>query len=227
MIVGSGMLARAFEPLAGRTDVLVHAAGVSNSRCTDPAAFERERFAVERSLGEAKDADRLLYFSTCSVDDPVDGMSPYARHKLAMEKIVARHPGHVVVRLPQVVGHTSNPHTLVNYLRDRIVSGERFVVWGGARRNLIDCDDVRAIVLALLDAGASGTAVNVANPEDHAVLEIVRALERATGRRASYEAVERGGGHAIDIGAIRPLIASSGVRFGPGYLDRVIGKYYA
>ncbi|MFO1305827.1 MAG: NAD-dependent epimerase/dehydratase family protein [Burkholderiales bacterium] len=227
MIVGSGMLARAFEPLAGRTDVLVHAAGVSNSRCTDAGAFERERRAVERSLELGKRADRLLYFSTCSVDDPVDGTTPYARHKLAMEALVARHPGHVIVRLPQVVGDTPNPHTLINYLRDRIVSGERFAVWGGARRNLIDCDDVRAIVLALLDSGASGIVANVANPEDYAVRDIVEALERATGRRASYDVVDRGGGHAIDISLIRPLIASSGVAFGPGYLDRVIGKYYA
>ena len=50
MIVGTGMLATAFAPLAARHDLLVHAAGVSNSRCTDTAAFERERMAVSRSL---------------------------------------------------------------------------------------------------------------------------------------------------------------------------------
>ena len=95
--------------------------------------------------------------------------------------MVSQHAGHVIVRLPQVVGVTPNPHTLVNYLRDRIVRGERFDVWRNARRNLIDADDVRAIVMALLESGVRSAIVNVANPLDYAVLDIVYALERAVG----------------------------------------------
>jgi nucleoside-diphosphate-sugar epimerase len=227
MIVGTGMLATAFAPLAARPDVLVHAAGVSNSRCTDAGAFERERQRVRESLDAARACDRLVYFSTCSVDDPVDGETAYVRHKLEMEALVSRHPGHVIVRLPQVVGATSNPHTLVNFLHDRIVRGERFDVWRNARRNLIDADDARAIVLALLDAGAGGTTVNVANPSDYRVLDIVHALERVTGRTARYDLVDRAGGHPIDIEAIRPLLRRAGVEFGPRYLDEIVEKYYA
>jgi len=227
MIVGNGMLATAFAPLAARHDVLVHAAGVSNSRCTDTAAFERERVAVSRSLESGRACERLLHFSTCSIDDPVDGDTPYVRHKLAMEAMVSQHAGHVIVRLPQVVGVTPNPHTLVNYLRDRIVRGERFDVWRNARRNLIDADDVRAIVMALLESGVRSAIVNVANPSDYAVLDIVYALERALGQRATFDLVERAGGHRIDVDAIRPLMSRAGVRFEPDYLERLIRKYYA
>jgi nucleoside-diphosphate-sugar epimerase len=227
MIVGTGMLATAFASLAARPDVLVHAAGVSNSRCADIAAFERERAAVSRSIEAGRACDRLLYFSTCSIDDPVDGDTPYVRHKLAMEALVSQHAGHVIVRLPQVVGATPNPHTLVNFLRDRIVRGERFDVWRSARRNLIDVDDVRAIVTTLLESGVRSTIVNVANPSDYAVLDIVNALERATGRQGRYDLVDRAGGHPIDVDAIRPLMGRAGVRFEPDYLERLIRKYYA
>lgn len=221
-------MARAFagEPTAG-DDVVVHAAGVSNSQCADPREFERESDALRRTLREAREARHLVYFSTCSVLDPAAAATPYARHKLSMEERVRSHPGHLILRLPQVAGRTPNPHTLLNYLYARISRGERFAVWQDARRNVIDVEDVRALGLALIEAGTRGATLNVAAPHSHAMPEIVQVMERVIGGHAVFDVIERGADYPIDVGPVQHLYAACGITFGPGYLERVVRKYYA
>jgi dTDP-4-dehydrorhamnose reductase len=228
MIIGRGMLATAFRVIAvARPGLVVHAAGVSNSRCEDPREFERERRALEQTIAAARDADCLAYFSTCSVDDPASRESAYVCHKLAMESLVRGHPRHLIVRLPQVVGRTPNPHTLLNFLRARIVRGERFAVWGLARRNVIDCEDVATLAAGAIDAGLRGRTLNIASTRDHSLIEIVQAIERVTDGHAVYDVIPRGGTYAIDVDPIRPFIAAAGIRFDQAYLENVLRKYYA
>jgi nucleoside-diphosphate-sugar epimerase len=228
MIVGRGLLASAFAPIAReRPGLVVHAAGVSNSACEDAREFARERLAVEGTLAAASSADCMIYFSTCSVSDPASRDTGYVRHKLAMESLVRTHARHLILRLPQVAGRTPNPHTLLNYLYARVVRGERFAVWGRARRNVIDCDDVATIARAAIDEGIHGATLDVASPQDHSLPEIVATLERVTHGHAVYDLVDRGAAYPIDVAPIAPLVAATGVRFDEGYLERVLRKYYA
>ena len=68
MIVGHGLLARAFATFVDDEGTLIYAAGVSNSLETDPTAFARERHTLEAA--RAAHPNRLLvYFGTCSADD--------------------------------------------------------------------------------------------------------------------------------------------------------------
>jgi nucleoside-diphosphate-sugar epimerase len=227
VIVGSGLMARAFRGRAtDRTDVVVHAAGVSNSQCTDSREFERERLLLHKTISDARGAECLVYFSTCSVVDPTSENAPYVRHKLRMEAEVRAHPRHLILRLPQVAGRTPNPHTLLNYLHARIARGERFSIWGGARRNIIDCDDARALGFQLIEGDVRGETVNVACTHDHSLVEIVETLERATGGHAVYDVLDRGAPYPIDVARTQPFFSAAGVSFDSGYLERVIRKYY-
>jgi nucleoside-diphosphate-sugar epimerase len=236
MIVGSGLMARVFRSAfeVGRNDVMVYAAGVSNSACTDTREFAREHARLSQALATAQKVETFIYFSTCSVADPEAVGTPYVRHKLAMEEMVRRHSGHLVLRLPQVVGRTPNPHTLLNYLYARISRGERFVIWGRARRNIIDVEDVAMIVKFLVqgrgDAGGGGKVLGetipVANARDYALAEIVQTLERVTGKRAIFDVAAKGGAYHVDIARIEPLLGMAGVTFDEAYLERVARKYY-
>lgn len=228
MIIGSGLLARAFSPaFSQRGDVCVYAAGVSNSSCTDEQEFARERERLSAALQQAKMADVFVYFGTCSVADPEAQQTPYVKHKLAMETLVAQHPRRLILRLPQVAGRTPNPHTLLNYLYARISRSESFQLWRNARRNIIDVDDVAAVAKRLIaDPADRNVTLNIANPVSYPMPDIVRAMEKATGKRAVCEIVERGSGYAIDVAPILPLLDDAGVKFGPGYLERVLDKYY-
>ena len=227
MIIGSGMMSRSFAGTLGEEPgVVVYGAGVSNSRCTDQREFERERTRLAAALDAHADADRFLYFSTCSIDDRELRDSDYVCHKLRMEEMVRRHRAHLVFRLPQVAGRTPNPNTLLNYLYARIVRAERFVVWTRARRNIIDVEDVRRLALAFVDSGRRGATINLANEADAGMPEIVRTFERVTDSRAVYDEVERGGSYRIDVSDQRSLLRKAGVEFHPGYLEQVLRKYY-
>lgn len=228
MIIGSGLLAQAFSPeFSQREDVCIYAAGVSNSGCRDGQEFERERLRLGAALLQAGHVDAFIYFSTCSIDDPEARDTPYVQHKLAMERLVAAHPRHLILRLPQVAGRTPNPHTLLNFLYGRISRSEAFPLWSNARRNIIDVDDVVAIVGCLIaDRSARNLVFNIANPVSYAMPDIVAAMERVIGKRAIYNVEPRGAEYPIDIRALLPLLDQAAVKFGDDYLERVLEKYY-
>jgi nucleoside-diphosphate-sugar epimerase len=228
MIIGSGLLAKAFsEPFSQSQAVSIYAAGVSNSACTDPLEFARERTRLRESLQQAGHVDAFVYFGTCSVSDPEAKGTSYVQHKLAMEQLVAAHPRHLILRLPQVAGRTPNPHTLLNYLFARISRSEKFCLWRNALRNIIDVADIATIANHLIsDPAMRNKMLNIANPVNYKMINIVNALESAVGKRAIYEIVERGSGCSIDIDPVRLLMNNAGIQFGVGYLERVIHRYY-
>lgn len=219
-------MATAFAPRFASDEALtVFASGVSNSRETRPGEFERERALLQRTL---QAVPALMYFSTCSIHDPELSRSPYVLHKLAMEQLIQQAgPQHAIVRLPQVVGPSTNPHTLTNYLYRQISKGEKFQVWLQARRNLIDVADIVAIVSQLVANGqTAGATFNVACPFSVPVLDIVRAFEAQLGMAAVYDAVIAGADYPIDTTLAQAAAAQIGLVFDHQYLEKLVRKYY-
>ncbi len=152
MIVGSGLIARAFaNKFKYRKDVCIYAAGVSNSACKIQSEFFREKERLSSALDTTDQVVSFVYFGTCSVADTEAQQTQYVQHKLEMEQLVAQRPGHIILRLPQVAGKSPNPHTLLNYLHARIARSEAFSVWRNAYRNIIDIDDVATLAGLLID----------------------------------------------------------------------------
>jgi len=228
MIVGSGLIARAFASRETSLDATcVYAAGVSNSGCSDASEFARERERIAATLAATPAATRFVYFSTCSIDDPWSVGSAYVAHKAAMEMLVRGHDNHLIVRLPQIAGRTANPHTLLNHLYARICRSERFNLWRDAHRNIIDVDDAVAITVDLIvTEGVRAETLNVANPRNFSIGEIVVAFERVTSHRAIYNVVERGGPFAIAVDRIAASIQRCNIAFDDEYLHRTLAKYY-
>jgi nucleoside-diphosphate-sugar epimerase len=228
MIVGTGLIARAF---AAHRDALVgacvYAAGVSNSSCKDPREFEREKARVLAAMEDSAADNLFLYFSTCSIDDPAEQSSAYVLHKLAMERLVAERRRHLIFRLPQLAGTTPNPHTLLNYLYARIVRSERFAIWNGASRNIIDVDDVARIATDLVTTErACGEIINVASTGNTSIFHIVKAMEAVLGHPAMFDIIDRGSGYAIATERIQASLHRCGISFSGDYLYRTIQKYY-
>jgi nucleoside-diphosphate-sugar epimerase len=225
MIVGQGLIANAFrDDYETAPGVVVYASGVSNSRETRAEEFVRERRLLEQFVaGQAV----LVYFSTCSVHDDELLASAYVRHKKEMEALVARAGRFAIFRLPQVVGRTRNPNTLTNYLHGKVASGEHFQVWGRARRNLIDVDDVVRIVRFLLQDGwAEGKTIELASPFYTSIPELVRAFELVLGRTANFTTTDAGGAYPIDTSVAVAAARQCGVRFDGTYVRRLVEKYY-
>lgn len=226
MIVGKGLLARAFEPYFGRDPhVVVFASGVSNSLETRPSEFERERSLLQGPLNSG--ARRFIYFGSCGVTGSESELMPYMQHKQSMEALVRSIPGGLVLRLPQVVGKTDNPHTLTNFLRDRITSGLHFTVWSRAERNLVDIDDIVRIGVRLAaESNNTITMASIAATNSLPMPEIVKIFESVLGKRANFSVVEKGEPMRIDTTLVKTVCAELGIGLGDGYIERVIRKYY-
>jgi nucleoside-diphosphate-sugar epimerase len=221
------MLARAFEPHFGSNDeVVVFASGVSNSLETRSSEFAREEALLRAWL--ATGPGRLVYFGSCGVTAPQASLTPYMRHKQRMESIALSRAGSLVVRLPQVVGPSGNPHTLTNFIRDRIVSGEHFTVWANAERNLIDiCDIVGIATVLIREGGENPRVIPIAARKPLLMPQIVAIFERVLGRPADCSIIAAGAPMDIDTAVADSVASRLGIDLGDGYVERVIRKYYA
>lgn len=220
------MLAGAFSSYEKVENVVVLAAGVSNSNETSHRAFGRERRLVEQTLAGLGNK-LLVYFSTCSVYDPDAIARPYVQHKLNIEKTVSGNAAnYLVFRLPQVVGNTSNPETLTNYLYNKVVSQQHFDIWKKAYRCVIDIDDVARIAAYIINNGTfRNKVVNIAQ-RPYLVTDILRTLERILGKEAVCTCKMKGCRYDIETNDISQILKELNIEFGPDYLFRVLSKYY-
>ena len=102
MIIGSGMLAKAFNIYKADHDLLIFASGVANSQEENRATFQREADLLATAVNQNL---KLVYFSTCSIDDRAVNFSPYVQHKIKMEELIQNEcKQFFILRLPQVVG---------------------------------------------------------------------------------------------------------------------------
>lgn len=210
MIVGSGLIASA---MSDRPGVIQYAAGVSNSGCTNADEFKRDK---DRLWATMKRSGLFVYFSTCSTAD-----RPYVTHKRDCETMVLERGDSIICRLPIVAGATTNPHTLLNLLKDRITRSEAFDLWPDARRNVIDVIDIRTIVQWLI-GNARDETVNVAAPMDYSMREIVAAFEQLIGKPAKVRLHEGGSVEKLDVSRI----ADVPIHWGDTYLQDVLWKRY-
>ncbi|MDL5366163.1 hypothetical protein QSH18_11150 [Xanthomonas sp. NCPPB 2654] len=226
MIVGNGLLASAFEQKAIEAlGATIFASGVSNSNEVDPAAYAREKKLLCEHLKLARGT--FVYFSTCSIADPDRGVGAYARHKKLMEEEVATRDDYLILRLPQVVGHTANPNTLTNFLASRIAEGVKIPLWSGAIRCLVDVEHVAAITLELLRQPRPMRVLgDIAPPEVVTMPELIDMLESVMGVRTQRELIDRGGGSRPDPELMLSLSHRLGLDISTGYTARLLRKYY-
>ncbi|MBU3556838.1 NAD-dependent epimerase [Polynucleobacter sp. Ross1-W9] len=227
MIIGSGFLAQNFKSYKDDESILIFASGVSNSKETNFAAFEREKELLKESIETHKNK-KLIYFGTCSVSDPSEVNSLYVKHKLEMEKLISKSGcEYLAFRLPQLVGKNSNPHTLTNYIYSCINKNICFDLWGRSERNILDIDTVKCIVDYCINKNIyKNSAINIACPFNTRTIEIVRIFEKILGKSANYNLIDRGDSYGIDISNISHVMKILNMEFHDSYLESVLKKYY-
>lgn len=118
MIIGNGDIASALQD---KEDLLFFASGVSNSQEARESEYKRE---VDLLLNQDKNA-HLVYFSSLAV---FYSDSRYAEHKKFMEKLVKENfKIWTILRLGNITWGT-NPHTLINYLREEKRKGKELKI---------------------------------------------------------------------------------------------------
>jgi hypothetical protein len=226
MIVGNGLIAKAFhENYANNDDVLIFASGVSNSSNTDPNEFLREKTLLESFLSEQK---KIIYFSTCSIEDPSVADSPYILHKLEMEKLIKSADDYLIFRLTQPAGKTDNPNTLLNYLCEHIKSKKIFNAYSKAVRNIIDIADVKKIASHIIETRlVENDIVNITSPIYLNMFEIIEILEKVLNKKANFKLEIKGNAWQVDSQIALDISKKLDINYGDNYVFRTIKKYYA
>lgn len=219
-------MARAFSAFRDSADVVIFASGVSNSLETDPAAFNRERELLKRLRKDSPGA-LLVYFGTCSVNDPEQRDTPYVRHKLEMEAMLAASgEAWLVLRIPLAIGRNPRSRTLAQFLHDCIARGQPFEVWEGAQRYPVDVDDLFRIGSRLISDRAMWTRrINVAL-RPFPVHEFVRIMEKIVGKKANFTLVPKGRKFELDRPEVMQLARELDLDLSERYLERVLRKYF-
>jgi nucleoside-diphosphate-sugar epimerase len=229
MVIGNGFVANAFSHFSKYDNCLVFASGVSNSANKDERAFARERLLLRDTLKKIK-AQTFVYFSTCSIYDLSLKDSPYVQHKLAMEELVASmHDRYHIFRVSNLAGKTNNPHTVLNFFVQHILSGELFYVWKNAARNIIDAEDAVSICKHLVKEGLYvNEIVNIANFYNYPILFLVDCIERMLSTKGNYEITDTRTASIpqIDTTVIKPFVEQLNISFEENYLQKVLCKYY-
>lgn len=226
VIIGNGLIARAFVWLASDKKILVFASGVSNSNEENPLLFNQERQLLIDAVNNFPNRT-VIYFGSCSIYDPSLSHKPYVKHKKDMEILLSEiAPSYHVFRLPLVVGKSDNPNTLTNYLYLNIINGISFNVWKHAKRYLIDVDDIYDIVEQIIKNNfTENEAIDIAFNQ-YSVIDIIQMLEKITHKKALYTIVDKGVPYPIDTSKIESLLPDIRPICDETYLEKILQKYY-
>ena len=116
------MVAGALKDISGWEEDILFSSGVSNSGELASSAFLKETNLVESFIHKLSPDSSFVYFSTTSIFDTSKLSNPYIIHKLSIEKLLKEsNINFLIVRLPNLVGFSTNPHTLTNYFADSFI----------------------------------------------------------------------------------------------------------
>lgn len=238
IIVGRGMIAKSMDKIADKhCDVTVYAAGVSKSSCFEQSEYDRDWFLLSGVLKECIDNNhKLVYFSSggaiygdceCirSENSALFPISLYGRHKLLCESLIINSGvRYLIIRLPNVVGSTSNDTQLVPFLLKQLYSG-RVNIFREAERDLIDIDDVVSILDQLLEKAPDKSLVfNIASGYSIPVIDIFLEMQKILGISATVCMMNGGTKQKFDISKLGNLISISRL-FSDSYFKNVLKKY--
>lgn len=228
MVVGKGLIGKAFDDYSNIDNVLIYCSGVSNSTSVSMIEYQRELELLKENTRVHPDKT-LVYFSTCSIYDPTLTQSTYVNHKRSIEEYIQKHvKQYNIFRLSNLVGTTTNKFTLINYLINAILHQIPIEIWQHAYRNLIDVDDVHSIVKYVLDHCLyTNQIINIANIKSYKILDIVNTIEKFVGKKGIYKIVDKGSDFIIPLSDILPVYQKMGIQFEENYLSDMLIKYYS
>ncbi len=185
MIVGNGLIASAFSNAGFHsTHHVIFASGVSNSSEINPASYERELLLLEKYLAQNT---TFVYFSTTSIFDPTKQGSIYILHKKAVENLIRKEAkSFIIVRLPILLGRTSNPYTLINYLVNAILSKRQIQLHRNACRHFLDVDDLPGLLFPFFENNHAQLHLNILGSEKTTIPDLILEMEKILSAKGLY-----------------------------------------
>ena len=225
MVIGNGLLAKAFKKYEDNEQVLIFASGVSNSKENNPDSFKREI-----DLMKSMDRDKtIVYFSTCSVYDFQVQNTEYVKHKYLMETIASSYfRKSIIFRLPTVVGKTDNNNTFFNFFKKQIESNIPLRLTEGTTRYLIDIDDLSNILPHIIDRHIEedkSCKMNIAFDNKLEVVDLVNMMMEILNKRVPVSFDSGGFSYEIKNSDFKEHLQSINYLEPENYTYKLLKKY--
>lgn len=226
MVIGNGMMAKAFDEFVNDDSIIVFASGVSNSKETDLTAYQKEFSMLFNLKGTSA---TLIYFSSCSIFDSSLESSLYIDHKKMMENYIeSNFKSYWIFRLPNVIGSSNNSNTMVNFFYNALLNDHFFQIYKNAFRYFIDVDDVKIVVSKVIkESNLNSGCYNLLFPFPYNVLQLVNLLETYLSKKGNYVINEKHGAlYNINISEQLLPYVKFDVNEPENYVKEIIAKYY-
>jgi nucleoside-diphosphate-sugar epimerase len=189
-IIGSGFIAARFKKyhkFLKKKKIIIYAAGISNSLEVNKKNLEKEVLKIKNFIHNNK--KKLIYISTCSVNDESRRRKLYVKNKIKIEKIIKQESKeYMIIRLPEIIGKNKNPNTLTNFFYNKIVKDESFTVFKSSRRNLLDADDaIKNCIKIIRSYRKNKKVINLLNKKFNTPLQIVNNFEKILKKKGIYK----------------------------------------
>lgn len=226
MVIGNGMMAKAFDEFANDDSIIVFASGVSNSKEVNLTAYHKELSMLSDLRGTTA---TLIYFSSCSIFDSSLVSSLYIDHKKMIEKYIeSNFNSYYIFRLPNVIGRSNNSNTMVNFFYNSLLNDHIFQIYKNAFRYFIDVDDVKSVVSKIIkERTLCSGCYTLLFPIAYNVLQIVNLLETYLSIKGNYSINENEGAF-YDISISNQLLpyVNFDVEEPEIYINKILAKYY-
>lgn len=234
MVIGNGFIAQSLQVFKDNHDLIIFASGVSNSNEKNLSAYTKELNLLKSFLMHYPEKI-FVYFSTLAVFDPSLQNSEYIKHKKNIEHFISRNAArYFIFRLPNVVGFSNNPHTLLNFFFNKIIRKEKVTVYKQAKRYLLDITDMQTIITSIL--------IRKLLPVNHsyninlypaiAAIDIFNTFCKELSVECPYEIIDGGSDYSLNYDEMLRLIENKQLPLSlefdttEEYLKKMIKKYY-
>lgn len=180
------MVARALKDIPGWDSDILFSSGVSNSGEKDEKNYQKEAELVKSNLAKLISPGCFVYFSSTSIFNPLKKNNPYVLHKLKIENIIKdSKQNYLIIRLPNLVGFSTNPNTITNYFADSIRLGRTISLNQKAFRHLIDASDLPGILSDVKNKfGTNKNLINIETDKPISAHQIILFMEEALQKKA-------------------------------------------
>jgi hypothetical protein len=204
MIIGNGLLASICSKV-NNEDCIIFASGVSNSKEQNDEEFNRELSLLIKYIYTDK---KLIYFSTCSIEDYSLTDTKYIKHKLKIEELIKNACNkYVIFRLPIVIGKCNNPNTFFNFFKYKILNNEPFEVLRDSHRYIITSDSLSTYIDKIIPL-VRNKVINIVDDKNFNIIDIISHMELLLKNKAIYTVIDGGTNYKINNSYIKLLLGS-------------------
>jgi len=231
IIYGNGFIAKKFskfKSILKEKKIILYASGISNSQESIKKNLDREINSFKKFYHENKN-HKIIYISTCSVDDNSRNKSKYIKNKIKIEKFIKiKFKKFIILRLPELIGRFKNKNTLINYFFYMIKKKKKFNLFKNVKRNVLDIDDVLKISKhIILDNKINKKTISLSNKFFCTPLDIVKIIEKKLSIEAKFQLKFSTNQHwNLNNKSVSKYVKKAKIKFNKNYLQKAFNKYF-